>query len=206
MSAQMQQQQMMQQQLQAQQAQQQQVLAAQAAAAAQNYNVTFKTVNSKQKPVQGVTVTLYSTTDQTDVVSDVNGLAKFTNITPGQHLIKAKYKDQSLEESIDVSGDNKDIELTIQIKDSSPFAMFFLVFGVLSFFIIGLVIWATRKSMGEKTDGAPVAELDDQTLVATPQGAPAPTVVINELAMHYTPLPKEFLPISMLVDEQNRSL
>jgi hypothetical protein len=97
--------------------------------------------------------------------------------------------------------------------------MFFLVFGVLSFFIIGLVIWATRKSMGEKTDGAPVAELaeptqiitsspslDDQTLVATPQGAPAPTVVINELAMHYTPLPKEFLPISMLVDEQNRSL
>ncbi len=101
-----------------------------------SYNVKVKIVNSEKKPVKGATVTLHSTPQTTK--TDKNGIAVFKNVEAGEHKILITYNNFEGEQSVNLTGDVKEFNITVTIQPKifllSPFT--WTIIGTIAIIIL----------------------------------------------------------------------
>jgi len=78
------------------------------------YQMKVKVLDKQKKPVQGAAVTIHST-PQT-AFTDQNGIATFSNVEAGQHQVLIAYNGYTGQQSVDLSGDAKEIDLNVQVR------------------------------------------------------------------------------------------
>ena len=115
----------------------------------QGYKVNVKVLSVAQKPIAGAKVTIAST-PQTKT-TDKNGLASFANIEPGEHQVTITSGRFKGEQSINLTGDVREFNLTIVVKEEivlfSPQALIVITGLVLVIIILTiLLLWQKRKS------------------------------------------------------------
>ncbi len=106
----------------------------------QRYYFKIKVVDTKGNPISGVNVTLHSTPRQ--ITTNENGIAEFSNVEPGQHEVLIVYDGYEGKESINLTGNVKEFELTIKVKKEnillSPQAI--AIIGIMAIIIATLTI------------------------------------------------------------------
>src|SRR4029078_9365688 len=102
---------------------------------AETYTLEVKVVDTKNNPVEGATVEIHS--EVKTIKTDENGIAKFTNLEKGQHILSIAYAGYSSEQSIYLQGDQNTIALTLQVEKKFQYLYLELipVFILLGFFI-----------------------------------------------------------------------
>lgn len=80
------------------------------------YSVKLKIVDKNNKPLKNTEVTLYS--DPLKAVTNEEGIASFTNVVPGKHLVVIKNKKQEATQEINVTDSVTTQELNIQTNIS----------------------------------------------------------------------------------------
>jgi hypothetical protein len=81
------------------------------------YSVNVKVTDKTQKPVEGAKVTIHSKVQE--ATTDSTGLARFTNVEPGDHRVLIAYNNYEGEQSINLSGDVKEFNLNVTIQQKS---------------------------------------------------------------------------------------
>ena len=114
----------------------------------EGYLVKIKVVDDKNKHVTGAKITIHSKIQET--TTDKNGIATFNNVEQGQHKILIAYANYRGEQDVNLTGDIKQFNLNIQVKQTNIFItpQFLGTFGVMALIILGLVtllIKAKRK-------------------------------------------------------------
>ncbi len=105
------------------------------------YDLTIQVIDTNKKPVGGASVTVHST--PRTGTTDKDGWVTFEDVEAGQHRVIISYGNVKGEQSINLDGDVKKQELTIQVKPAgisgNPYIMtaagFLLAIVVGSFFI-----------------------------------------------------------------------
>jgi len=102
--------------------------------------LTVKVTDKNKKPVVGAKVTLHS--KPREATTDKNGQAVFTDVEPGNHRLVIAYKDYTGEQSLNLSGEVKEFDLTITVQTKNPFLTFpiLLTVGVLVLIILLLIL------------------------------------------------------------------
>ena len=113
------------------------------------YIVKVKVVDTQNKPAAGAKVTIHSKVQET--TTDKNGIALFNSVEPGQHKILIAYSGYSVEQSVNLTGDVKEFDFNIQVKQTNAFLnpQVILVIGIMAFIIlitVVLLIKAKRKA------------------------------------------------------------
>jgi hypothetical protein len=103
--------------------------------AKETYELEVKVVDNENKPVEGAEVQVHSDVQKSS--TDANGIAKFTNVEKGQHIISIAYAGYEAEQTIFLQGDQNTIAVTLQVQKSFQYLYLFLipVFILLGFFI-----------------------------------------------------------------------
>lgn len=120
------------------------------------YDVNIKIVDGDNKPVKGANVTLHSTPRL--AITDEYGTAHFSDVEGGQHQVIVDYNNYSGEQSLNLSGDIKEIHLTVTVIQKkvllTPFA--YGVIGVLTCIILLLLffLFVAKKKQKKKTKGS----------------------------------------------------
>src|SRR5690606_21929035 len=83
----------------------------------EGYIVNIKVTDTTNKPVGGAHVTIHS--EVQEATTDEDGIARFENVEPGQHRVLVAYGGYEGEQSIHLSGDNKEFNLSITIERKS---------------------------------------------------------------------------------------
>ena len=98
----------------------------------EGYTVKVKVTDEKNQPIQGAKVTLHS--EPREEITNDQGTALFNNVEKGEHRIAIAYQNQQGEQKINLEGEVKEFDLTIQIKQTNPFLStpVILVIGVLA--------------------------------------------------------------------------
>ncbi len=115
------------------------------------YDLDVKVLAYGGKPLSGGKVTLHST--PRDAVTNNDGVAKFENVEPGEHKVYLAFNGYSNEgQSINVTGDNKDIELVMEIKltDGLNSPKVKMVLGVMVAIIVVLVLIIFKNKTDKK--------------------------------------------------------
>ncbi len=109
------------------------------------YELSVKVIDIESKPVEGAKVTIHSNVQES--VTDKDGIAKFNNVEPGNHKVLISYKGYSGEQSVNIAGEVKNLNLTITIeKKSAPISPVSLcTISVLIFIIVLLILWQRKK-------------------------------------------------------------
>ncbi|RJR16187.1 hypothetical protein C4579_00515 [Candidatus Microgenomates bacterium] len=109
------------------------------------YVVNIKVKDEKDNPVKGAKVTIHSKVQET--TTDENGIASFTGVEPGEHKVLIAYNNYEGEQTINLTGDVKEFNLNIQVKEINTFRnpKVILVIGVLAVVITILLILLIRK-------------------------------------------------------------
>lgn len=85
------------------------------------YNLDIKVLTDSGVPLAGVKVTLHSTPRES--VTNKDGIAHFSNIEGGKHQVFLAYNGYNGGgQAINVTGDNKNVELTMQIQMTDGFS------------------------------------------------------------------------------------
>lgn len=84
-----------------------------------NYDVKIKVVDENQKPIVGAKVILHS--DPMETTTDKNGIATFSNVEKGDHKLLIAYGEFKGEQSINLSGDNKETNLNIVVTEQKKY-------------------------------------------------------------------------------------
>ena len=71
-------------------------------------------MEEEKKPVAGAEVTLHSTPRK--AVTDVEGVASFTDVEPGQHRVLIAYEGHEGEQTVNLQGDVKTFDLTVTVE------------------------------------------------------------------------------------------
>lgn len=83
------------------------------------YEVNVKVTDDSNKPIGGAKVTMHSKVQET--TTDENGIAHFENVEPGDHRVIIAYNGFEGEQSINLTGDVKEFNLTVTVKQMNPF-------------------------------------------------------------------------------------
>lgn len=106
----------------------------------EGYDVNVKVVDTAKKPIEGATVTLHS--NPQTAKTNKNGIAEFKNVEAGDHKVLIAYNNFEGEESINLTGDVKEFDLNITVKQKaislSPLA--YGIIGVMTLVIFSLAI------------------------------------------------------------------
>jgi hypothetical protein len=81
------------------------------------YSVVVKVTDKTQKPVEGAKVTIHSKVQE--ATTDKDGIAKFSNVEPGDHKVLIAYNNYEGEQSINLTGDVKEFKLNVTIQQKS---------------------------------------------------------------------------------------
>lgn len=109
-----------------------------------SYDVKVKVIDTNKKPVEGAKVTIHSKVQET--TTDKNGIAQFNSVEPGQHKILIAYSGYSGEQSVNLTGDVKEFNFNIQVKQTNAFLnpQVIAVIGVLILALVSTVIFLLR--------------------------------------------------------------
>ncbi len=112
----------------------------------QTYQVNIKVKDKNDSPVVGAKVTIHSEVQED--ITDENGMAHFTNVESGDHTILIAYDGFNGEESLNLSGDVKEFNLTVNVKPQNVFVapQVLAVLGVLFLIIVILIVLLLRKN------------------------------------------------------------
>jgi len=113
------------------------------------YLVNIKVVNEHQQPVSGAKVTLHSVAKET--ITDKNGVASFSGVEAGNHVVQIAYQGYTGEQSLDLTGSVKEFNLNITVKTNSPFSDPKVIaalagMGVLIIVLLGVLVAKFRNS------------------------------------------------------------
>jgi hypothetical protein len=105
------------------------------------YTVKVKVVDTNKNPVKGAKVTLYS--EPKEAFTNEKGIATFEDAAKGEHKIVIAYKGQVGEQKVNLGGEVKEFNFTIQIKQTNPLVspLVISIIGTLILIIAGLSIW-----------------------------------------------------------------
>ncbi len=105
------------------------------------YDVKVKVVDTKNNPVQGAKVTLFST--PREATTDAEGIAVFKDVEKGEHKVVIAYNDQVGEQAVSLDGQVAEHAFTIEIAPTNPFGSWQVrvVLGLVGLLVIGLLIW-----------------------------------------------------------------
>ncbi len=106
----------------------------------EGYIVKIKVIDDKNKPVTGAKVTIHSKVQE--ATTDIYGIAQFSKVEPGQHKILIAYANFQGEQAVDLSGEVKEFDFKIQVKQTNPFhnPQVILVIGVMVFITFVTVV------------------------------------------------------------------
>ncbi|MCL5438945.1 MAG: carboxypeptidase regulatory-like domain-containing protein [Patescibacteria group bacterium] len=104
------------------------------------YTVKIKVVDTTNRPVPGAKVTIHSKVQET--TTDKNGIAQFSNVESGQHKINIAYANYQGEQTVNLTGDVKEFDLNIQVKQTNAFLnpQVISVIGIMAFIILITVV------------------------------------------------------------------
>jgi len=118
--------------------------------ASEGYDLNVKVVDTKNNPVKGAKVTLHSTVQEQ--TTDNDGIAHFTNVEKGDHRVLISYQNSQGEQSISLTGENKEYTLNITISLhplTVPLWMKALFAGMaVVIAVLGRLLW--KKKIKEK--------------------------------------------------------
>jgi len=114
--------------------------------APEGYNLNVRVVNTNKQPVEGATVTIHSQVQET--TTDKDGIAHFTDIEKGDHKVLISYRNSQGEQSINLTGENKefDLSITIQLKPLSIPPWIIMLLGGMGGVIVVLSVLLWKKS------------------------------------------------------------
>lgn len=111
----------------------------------ESYKVNIKVKDDNDQPVAGAKVTMHS--EVQEATTDEEGIARFENVEPGEHRVLVAYDGYEGEQSLNLTGDNEEFNLTITIKKqnvlTSPIVL--AIIGGFSLLVIVLAILLFRK-------------------------------------------------------------
>jgi hypothetical protein len=104
------------------------------------YSVKIKVVDANGKPVEGAKVTLHSKVRE--AVTNKDGIVEFKTVEPGEHKVIITYGNYQGEQSLYLSGDEKefDLNITIQQEAISPSSLRYGIIGVMGVIIIVSIV------------------------------------------------------------------
>jgi hypothetical protein len=109
------------------------------------YIINLKVIDKEEAPVAGAKVTLHSVVQET--TTDENGNARFENVEPGEHRVIIAYNDYEGEQSINITGEQEEFQVTIVVEQKdvliSPLALALL--GGMSVVIIILIVMLIKS-------------------------------------------------------------
>jgi len=116
----------------------------------EGYTVKVKVVDINKNPVKGAKVTLYS--EPKKAFTDEKGMATFYNVKKGEHKIVIAYKGQTGEQKVNLEGEVKEFNFTIQMKQTNSLTLPIVILPISIFIliIIFLLVWIykfKRKEM-----------------------------------------------------------
>ena len=96
-------------------------------------------------PIEGVKVTLHSRVQEK--YTDVNGVAHFENVEPGDHKVLLAYEDFKGEQDLKVEGENKIQSVKMEVKMDSGFSSLEVRLVILGLvLVVGVLGFALYKS------------------------------------------------------------
>lgn len=112
------------------------------------YLLNVKVVDISQAPVQGAKVEVHS--EVQSAITDENGVAKFENVLSGQHTVLVSYDGYEGEQGINLSGENKEVNITITIElkkiEISPIVLIAIVAMGITIVILVLLLIRAKRS------------------------------------------------------------
>lgn len=109
-----------------------------------SYDVNVRVLDAKKNPIAGAEVTLHST--PRTAITNEDGIASFTDVEPGQHRVVIAYGDYTGEQSVNLSGDVKVVELNVTVEEKTVALSkrAWTIIGILSAAIIVLTVLVYR--------------------------------------------------------------
>lgn len=113
------------------------------------YTVKIKVVDTTNKPVPGAKVTIHSKVQET--TTDKDGIALFNKVEQGEHKILIAYANYKGEQNVNLTGDVKEFDLNIQVKQTNVFftPQAMVVIGTMGLVIIGLIVLLIKSKRKE---------------------------------------------------------
>jgi hypothetical protein len=97
------------------------------------YDVKVIVVDTNKKPIEHASVTLHSNPQTAKTNKD--GIAEFKNVEQGDHKVIIAYNNFQGEQSLNLTGDVKEFDLSITVKQT-PFAISPLAYGITGILIL----------------------------------------------------------------------
>lgn len=83
-----------------------------------DYSINVKVVDGQKNPIKGAKIVLSS--EPRESTTDETGEVTFVDVEKGKHKISVSYKGQLGEQEINVEGDNKQVDFTIELRQTNP--------------------------------------------------------------------------------------
>lgn len=111
---------------------------------AQGYSLNVKVLDTEQKPVKGAEVVLHSKTQKS--VTNSLGVASFTNVEPGQHKVIIAYDSFVGEQSLNLNGSIKEVNLKITVEKKEVIFSFISLAIIFALSLLAgvLAVWIIR--------------------------------------------------------------
>lgn len=111
----------------------------------EGYLVNVKVKDTKGNTIKGAEITIHSVVQTKK--TDNNGVASFSNVEAGNHLVQIAYNSYQGEQSINLTGDVKEFNLNITIELKNPFltSQVIIIIGVLILVIGVLALKLIKK-------------------------------------------------------------
>ncbi|MFA6518582.1 MAG: LamG-like jellyroll fold domain-containing protein [Candidatus Shapirobacteria bacterium] len=110
-----------------------------------DYQLQIKVVDNLKKPIVGAQVTIHSKTQK--AYTDGQGIARFTNVEPGNHRVLIAYNDYQGEQSLFLTGNipQVDINISIKLNPVSISRFTIIITTSLSLIIVLLVVYILKQ-------------------------------------------------------------
>ncbi len=110
----------------------------------EGYSINISVKDNEGNPVSGAQVTLHSTPQTKE--TDASGVAKFTNVEPGNHEVDINYNDFHGKQYINLTGDVQEFNLNITVEKKNVLLdpKVLIIIGIMSVMIIVLVLLLIR--------------------------------------------------------------
>lgn len=108
------------------------------------YKVNIKVLDLEGNPIKGAKITIHSKVQEG--YTDEEGLVKFENVESGEHKIIIAYEDYEGEQTINLTGDVKEFDLTVNVSPTKSFMSIegYVLIAVLSIIIIGMSVYVFK--------------------------------------------------------------
>lgn len=109
------------------------------------YKLVIKVVDTNGNPVAGAKVTIHSVAQE--ATSDENGIVEFKNVEPGDHKIVIAYNNYVAQQTINLSGDTKNINITMTLQpNTSLFRKYWIIIGCVSLLLVLSLLFIIFRS------------------------------------------------------------